>query len=62
MDLKQEINNSKLNIRNYKKELESSSDEEERNHLYYLIKQEKIKLESYELLLSLSEKLRGKYE
>lgn len=62
MDLKQEINNSKYNIRNYKKILEITSDEEEKNHLYYLIKQEEIKLESFELLLSLSEKLRGKYE
>lgn len=62
MDIKNELNNCKSNIRNYKKILELCTDEEERNHFQYQIKQEQIKLESFELLLSLSEKMRGKYE
>ena len=62
MNIKNELNNCKLSIRNYKKTLELSSDEEERNYLKYQIQQEKIKLESFELLLSLSEKVREKYE
>lgn len=62
MDIKNELNNCKSNIRYYKKVLELCTDKEEQNHLKYQIKQEQIKLESFELLLSLSEKVRGKYE
>lgn len=62
MDIKNELNNCKSNIKYYKKVLKLCTDTEKQNHLKYQIEQEQIKLESFELLLSLSEKVRGKYE
>lgn len=56
------MNACKSKIREYKKHLEICTDDEERQHFQYQIEQEKIKLESFELLSALSEKVRGKYE
>lgn len=62
MDIKNEMNTCKSKIRNYKKSLSFCTNEEEKNHLQYQLKQEEIKLESFELLFSLSKKVREKYE
>ena len=49
--LKQQIGTSTSRIKNYKKQLAICSNEELRTQLLYKLKQEEIKLESYELLL-----------
>ncbi len=49
--LKQQIGTSISRIKNYKKQLATCTNEELRTQLLYKLKQEEIKLESYELLL-----------
>lgn len=49
--LKQQIGTSTSRIKNYKKQLATCSNEELRSQLLYKLKQEELKLESYELLL-----------
>ena len=49
--LKQQIGTSTSRIKNYKKQLATCSNEELRTQLLYKLKQEELKLESYELLL-----------
>lgn len=56
------MNACKSKIREYKKRLELCTDNEEQKHFQYQIEQEKIKLESFELLSALSEKVSRKYE
>ena len=62
MNLKQEIGNSKALITKYQKQIKNCYDEDLKQHLKYQLKQEQIKLESYELLLSLNEKVGRNYE
>lgn len=49
--LKQQIGTSTSRVKNYKKQLATCSNEELRSQLLYKLKQEELKLESYELLL-----------
>ena len=62
MNLKQEIENSKALITKYQKQINNCYDEELKQHLKYQLKQEQLKLESYELLLSLNKKIGRNYE
>ena len=57
MNLKQEIGTSKATISKLKKQIPNCKNEESKQHLEYKLKQEQIKLESFELLLSLSQKV-----
>lgn len=49
--LKQQIGTSTSRIKNYKKQLSTCTNEELTTQLLYKLKQEELKLESYELLL-----------
>ena len=49
--LKQQIGTSTSRIKNYKRQLATCSNDEMRTQLLYKLKQEEIKLESFELLL-----------
>ena len=49
--IKQHINTSTSRIKNYKKQLATCTNEDLRAQLLYKLKQEEIKLESFELLL-----------
>ena len=62
MNLKQEIGNSKALITKYQKQIKKCYDEDLKQHLIYQLTQEQIKLESYELLLSLNKKVGRNYE
>ena len=62
MNLKQEIENSKALITKYQNQINNCFDEDLKQHLKYQLKQEQIKLESYELLLSLNKKVGRNYE
>ena len=62
MNLKQEIGNSKALITKYQKQINNCYDEDLKQHLKYQLKQEQLKLESYELLLSLNKTVGRNYE
>lgn len=49
--IKQQIGTSTSRIKNYKRQLATCSNDEMRTQLLYKLKQEEIKLESFELLL-----------
>lgn len=60
MNLKQEIGTSKATISKLKSQIPNCKNEEHKQHLEYQLKQEQVKLEGFELLLSLSQKV-GKF-
>ena len=62
MNYKQEIGNSKALITKYKNQIANCFDEDLKNFLQYKLNQEQLKLESFELLLSLNKKVNHKYE
>lgn len=62
MNIKNEMNTCKSKIKKYKKSLLFCTNEEEKNHLQYQLKQEELKLESFILLSSLSKKVWENYE
>lgn len=62
MNYKQEIGNSKTLITKYKNQIANCFDEDLKNSLQYKLNQEQLKLESFELLLSLNQKVNHKYE
>lgn len=59
MNIQQEIQDCKCRISNYQNKLNYCSNDEQRNHLSYQLKQEQIKLEGFELLLELAKKVGG---
>lgn len=62
MNLKQEIGTSKAKISTLKNKLSNCKNEELQEHLKYQLKQEQIKLEGFELLLSLYKRIGTFYE
>ena len=62
MNYKQEIGNSKALITKYKNQIANCFDEDLKKSLQYKLNQEQLKLESFELLLSLNQKVNHKYE
>lgn len=61
MNLDNEIITSKKKIKDLRIQLHECNNLEKELHLAYLIEQEEIRLESFELLRSLSAKIRGRY-
>lgn len=59
MNLDNEIITSEKKIKDLRNQLNQCHNLEKKRHLAYLIEQEEIRLESYELLRSLSAKIRG---
>lgn len=57
MNLKQEIGTSKAKISTLKNKISNCQNEELKEHLKYQLKQEQIKLEGFELLLSLYKRI-----
>lgn len=62
MNLKQEIGTSKAKISTLKNQILHCKNEELQEHLKYQLKQEQIKLEGFELLLSLYKRIGTFYE
>jgi len=62
INIKQEIGNSKALIKQYKEKLHHCQDYDTQREIAYLLNQETIRLESYELLLSHYERIHSKYE
>lgn len=62
MNLKQEIGTSKSKISTLKNKISNCNNEELKEHLKYQLKQEQIKLEGFELLLSLYKRIGTFYE
>lgn len=62
MNLKQEIGTLKASIKKIERQIPNCKNEELKQHLEYQLKQEQIKLEGYELLLSLAQKVGNYYE
>ena len=62
INIKQEIGNSKAKIKKIKNQISSCHDKDLKIHLYYQLQQEEIKLESFELLLALYQKVGKSYE
>ena len=61
MNIQQEIQDCKCRISKYQNKINYCSNDEQRNHYAYQLKQEQIKLEGFELLLELSQKVGGNY-
>ena len=61
MNIQQEIQDCKSRISKYQNQINYCSNEEQKNHLNYQLKQEQIKLEGFELLWELSQKVGGNY-
>lgn len=62
MNYKQEIGNCKALITKYQNQISNCFDEDLKNSLQYKLNQEQLKLESFELLLSLNQKVSRNYE
>ena len=61
MNIQQEIQDCKYRISKYQNKLSYCANDEQRNHFAYQLRQEQIKLEGFELLWELSQKVGGNY-
>ena len=62
MNIKQEIHDCKSRITKYQNQRKNCFNAELKNHLDYQLRQEQLKLESFELLYALSQKVGEHYQ
>lgn len=62
MNIKQEIRDCKSRIKKYQNQRNNCFNDDLKKHLEYQLQQEQLKLESFELLLDLSQKVGEHYQ
>ena len=62
MNIKQEIQDCKSRIKKYQNQRNNCFNDDLKKHLEYQLQQEQLKLESFELLLDLSQKVGEHYQ
>ena len=62
MNIKQEIQDCKSRIKKYQNQSRNCFNDDLKQHLDYQLRQEQLKLESFELLLDLSQKVGEHYQ